>query len=68
MRPREAQRGQRSRGLQRATADLVALDGFKQGFEVAFAKTFVALALDELEKHRAQLGLREDLQQQPGYL
>ena len=32
--------------------------------EVAFAEALVALALDELEEDRPELGLREDLQQQ----
>ena len=40
--------------LQHPTADLVALDRFEQGLEIAFAEALVALALDELEKYRAQ--------------
>jgi hypothetical protein len=51
-------------GFQHATAHLVQLHGFEQSLEVAFAETFVALALNELEKDRTQLVLAEDLQQQ----
>src|SRR5690349_18949599 len=47
-----------------AARDLVALDGLEQRLEVALAETVVALALDELEEHRAEQRLREDLQQQ----
>jgi len=43
---------------------LVALQAFKQCFEVAFAKALVGFALDEFKEHRAQQGLAEDLQQQ----
>src|SRR5258706_14719058 len=53
-----------SGGLQQAAAQLVALDRLEQRLEVAFAEAVVALALDELEEHRAELGLREYLQQQ----
>ena len=45
-------------------AQLVALHGFEQGLEVALAEALVLLALDELEEHRADQGLGEDLQQQ----
>lgn len=51
-------------GGQYATADLIALDRLKQRLEVALAKPIIAFALDELEKHRAHQGFREDLQQQ----
>src|SRR5690606_16141783 len=49
---------------QHAAAHLVQLHGFKQGLEVAFTKTLIALALDELEEDRAELVLAEDLKQQ----
>src|SRR5262250_182942 len=51
-------------GFQHAAADLVELDRFEEGAEVAFAETLVALALDDLEEDRADDGLGEDLQQQ----
>src|SRR5271156_2012657 len=51
--------------LQHAAADLVLLDRFEQGAEIALAEAFVALALDQLEEDRADHGLGEDLQQQP---
>ncbi len=50
---------------QHAALDLVALDGFEQRLEVAFAKAVVTLALDELEEHRPHQGGGEYLQQQP---
>src|SRR5690348_5122808 len=50
--------------LQHPASHLVALDRFEQGLEVAFAETFVALALDDLEEDRADAVLGEDLQQQ----
>src|SRR5690606_13245702 len=40
--------------LQHAALHLVALDALKQRLEVAFTETFVALALDDLEKDRAK--------------
>ena len=43
---------------------MVALQRFKQRFEIAFAKAVVTFALDEFKEHWAQLGFREDLQQQ----
>lgn len=49
---------------QHPTPHLVALDGFEQRLEVALAEAVVALALDELKKHRSHQGFREDLQQQ----
>src|SRR5258706_8997090 len=52
-------------GFDDAAADLVALERFEERLEVAFAEAFVALALDEFEEDRAELRLREDLQQQP---
>src|SRR5689334_20401816 len=50
--------------FQYAAADLVEFDRLEQGFEIAFAETLIALALDELEKNRADRVLAEDLQQQ----
>ena len=53
------------RRLEHAAAHLVALERLEQRLEVAFAEAVVALALDELEEHRAeQRCSREDLQQQ----
>ena len=57
-------RGRSGVGLQHASADLVELDALEQGLEVAFAESFVALALDDLEEDRADHFLGEDLQQQ----
>src|SRR5258708_40297556 len=56
------------RALQRqhAAADLVFLDRFEQRFEVAFAETIVALALDELEEDRPDGVGGKDLQQHLG--
>src|SRR4051794_15062688 len=50
---------------QHAAADLVALDRLEQRAEIAFAEPVIALALDDLEKNRADDGFGEDLQQQP---
>src|SRR5215471_11304159 len=50
---------------QDTAADLVALDRFEERAEIALAKAFVALALDDLEEDRADDGLGEDLQQEP---
>ena len=52
--------------LQHAAPDLVFLDRFEQRLEIAFAKTVVALALDELEEDRPDRIGREDLQQHLG--
>jgi hypothetical protein len=49
--------------VQHATADLIQLDGFEQCLEVALTKALVALALDDLEEHGPDDGVREDLQQ-----
>src|SRR5690606_27033959 len=49
--------------LEHAAAHLVQLDGFEQRLEVALAETLVALALDDLDKDRADLVFGEDLQQ-----
>ena len=49
---------------QHPAAHLVQLHRLEQRLEVAFAKAFVAFALDELKEDRAQLVLAEDLQQQ----
>src|SRR5262245_42455145 len=54
-----------SGGLEHAAADLILFDRFKQGLEVALAEALIALALDELEKDRADHGLGENLQQDP---
>src|SRR5687767_255679 len=43
--------------------DLIALDGFEQRAEVAFAEALVALALNDLEENRPDDVLRENLQQ-----
>src|SRR5258707_7787824 len=52
--------------LQHPTPDLILLDRFEQGLEVALAKAVVALALDELEEDRADGVGREDLQEHLG--
>src|SRR4051794_33234591 len=54
------------RGLQHAAADLVFLDRFEQGLEVALPEAFVPFSLDELEEDRADRGLAEALQQNLG--
>src|ERR1043166_8489496 len=51
---------------QHAAPDLVFLDGFEQRLEIAFAKTIVALALDELEENRPDRIGRKNLQQHLG--
>src|SRR6185295_1192664 len=61
---RDGRRGRASGRLQHAALDLVALERLEQGLEVAFAEALVTLALDELEEHRPEHRLREDLQQQ----
>jgi hypothetical protein len=48
---------------QHATLDLIPLDRFKQRLEIAFAEALIALALDDLEEHRADAVLGENLQQ-----
>src|SRR5690606_38412524 len=50
--------------FQYAAAHLVQLYGFEQGFEIAFAKTVVALALDDFKENRTNLVFSENLQQQ----
>src|SRR5262249_52770368 len=50
--------------LQHAAADLVEFDRLEERFEIAFAKAFIALALDEFKEDRADGVLAEDLQQQ----
>ena len=52
-----------SLGHQHAALDLIAFDGFEQGFEIALAESVVALALDELEEYRPQQRFGKDLQQ-----
>src|SRR4029077_18418801 len=54
--------------LQHAAADLVELDRFEQGAEVAPAEPFVAAALYDLEEDGPDHRLGEDLQQQPAAL
>lgn len=51
-------------GLERAAQSLLALDGFKQGLEVAFAKALGAASLDDFKKYRGAIhdGLGEQLQ------
>src|SRR5690625_6853563 len=49
--------------LQDAAPLLVAFDSFKKRLEVAVAKAVVALALDDIEKDRTNVGLGKDLQQ-----
>src|SRR6266852_1679378 len=51
-----------ARGGEDAAADLVALDRFEERAEISFAKALIALALDDLEKDRADHRLGEDLQ------
>src|SRR5262245_44425118 len=46
-------------------AHLVELDRLEQRLEIAFAESFVALALDDLEEDRPDDVLGEDLQQEP---
>src|SRR5258708_26732210 len=53
----------RRRIAQHAGADLIALHGFEERFEIAFAKAFVALALNDLEKDRSDQRGGENLQQ-----
>ena len=52
------------RRLQGAALDLIALHGIEERLEIAFAETFVALALDNFEEDRADQGRGKDLQQQ----
>src|SRR5262249_53331843 len=53
----------RSSRTEHAAPDLIFLDRFKQGLEVALAEAVVTLALDELEEDRPDHRLGEDLQQ-----
>src|SRR5262249_2398457 len=55
--------GKSSGGSYHATCHLVAFHRFEQRLEISFAKTFVAFALDDLEKYRADHRRSEDLQQ-----
>src|SRR3984893_619441 len=50
--------------LEYAAPDLVLLDGFEQGAEVALAEALVAFPLNDLEEDRTDDVLREDLRQQ----
>src|SRR5213596_2086723 len=52
--------------LQHTPANLILLDRLEQRLEVAFAKTIVALALDEFEENRPDRVRRKDLQQHLG--
>ena len=45
------------------SGNLVPLDGFEQGFEIALAEAFIFLALNEFEKHRTDKVGRKNLQQ-----
>src|SRR5437762_13151561 len=54
---------QRLLRLQHSASDLIQLDRLEQRTEAAFAESFIALALDDLEKDRAVDGRREYLQQ-----
>src|SRR5690554_1307473 len=54
----------RSVRREHATPDLITLNRFKQGFDVAFAKAAVALALNKFEEHGPQHRFREYLQQE----
>src|SRR3546814_18938714 len=47
-----------------AAADLVELDRFEQGLEIALAEALIALPLDDLEEDRADHVLGEYLEQQ----
>ncbi|EGE60007.1 hypothetical protein RHECNPAF_1740012 [Rhizobium etli CNPAF512] len=49
------------------TLDLIRLDRLEKSAEIAFAETFVTLALDEFEEDRADDGFRENLQQDFGH-
>src|SRR3546814_5449543 len=62
-RPTSLECGASALRFQDAAADLVGLDGVEQRLEVALAEALVALALDDLEEHRADDVLGEDLQQ-----
>ncbi|MBC7391930.1 MAG: hypothetical protein H7340_01235 [Variovorax sp.] len=53
---------------QHATAHLDELNALKKRFEVAVAKAFITLALNEFEEDRTQLVLAEDPQQQSVFL
>ena len=50
-------------GAEDTSADLVLLNGFEQGLEIALAKAVVTLALDELKEDRADRGPAEPLEQ-----
>src|ERR1700686_5189680 len=52
--------------LEDAAALLIELDGFEQRLEIPFAKTVVALALNDFKKDRANGIFGEDLQQDAG--
>src|ERR1700704_7025823 len=54
--------------LQHAATNLVELDRFEEGAEIALAEAFVAAALDDLEEDGPDHGLGEDLQQEPAAL
>jgi hypothetical protein len=47
---------------QDAALDLVLLDRLEESLEVAFAKSFITLPLDEFKEDRADHGLGENLQ------
>src|SRR6266567_5864372 len=56
------------RVAQHAAADLIALHGFEQRLEIAFAKTLVTFALDDLEKDRSNQRGGEYLQEKASAL
>src|SRR3546814_11526743 len=62
-RPTSLECGASALRFQDAAADLVGLDGVEQRLEVALAEALVALALHDLEEHRAADLLGEDLPQ-----
>src|SRR5258708_36703126 len=52
--------------VEHAAPDLVELDRFEEGREIALAETLVALALDDLEEDRPDHRRGEHLQPHPG--
>ena len=62
---RNTHREQRSRLLDNTSSHLIQLNTIEQRLEIAFAKAFVAFALDNLEENRPDHILSEYLQQKP---
>src|SRR6059058_2299897 len=54
------------RGAKHAASDLILFDRLEQGFEIAFTKPVITLALNELKEDRAYGSLAETLQQYLG--